>query len=77
MKGSTEKPFATVRNITISNLNIKCKSFGVMQGNPLDTVSSFIFKNITATSENPALKTKYKGVKAEKVTVNGKPLVIQ
>jgi len=77
MKGSTEKPFATVRNITISNLNIKCKSFGVMQGNPLDTVSSFIFKNSTVTSENPALKTKYKGVKVEKVTVNGKPLAIQ
>lgn len=48
-----------------------------MQGNPLDTVSSFIFKNSTVTSENPALKTKYKGVKVEKVTVNGKPLAIQ
>ena len=77
LAGSTEKPFATVRNITISNVNVKCKSFGVMQGNAPDTVSSVVFKNITATSENPELKTKYKGVKAEKVTVNGNPLVIQ
>ena len=77
LAGSTEKPFATVRNITISNVNVKCKSFGVMQGNAPDTVSSVVFKNITATSENPVLKTKYKGVKAEKVTVNGNPLVIQ
>ena len=77
LSGSTEKPFATVRNITISNVNVKCKSFGVMQGNAPDTVSSVVFKNITATSENPALKTKYKGVKVQKVTVNGSPLVIQ
>jgi hypothetical protein len=48
-----------------------------MQGNPLDTVSSVVFKNITATSENPVLQTKYRGVKAENVKVNGKPLVIQ
>jgi polygalacturonase len=77
MKGSTEKPFATVRNISISNLNVKCKSFGVMQGNASDTVTSVLFKDITATSDNPALRTKYEGVKAEKVTVNGRPLVMQ
>jgi polygalacturonase len=77
LAGSKEKPFATVRNITLSNISVKCKSFGVMQGNPSDTLSSFTFKNITAASENPALKTKYKGVKVEKVTVNGRPLVIQ
>lgn len=77
MAGSNEKPFATVRNSTISNLNIKCKSFGVMQGNPSDTVSNFVFRNITATSDNPTLRTKYKGVKIEKVTVNGKTLVTE
>ena len=77
MAGSAEKPFATVRNINILNVNVKCKSFGVMEGNSSDIVSSVVFKNITATSENPALKTKYQGVKVEKVTVNGRPLVIQ
>lgn len=77
MAGSNTKPFATVRNVTISKLNVQCKSFGVMQGNPLDVVSNFTFKNITATSISPALNTKYKGVKAEKVIVNGKPLVIE
>ena len=66
-----------MRNITLSNITVKCKNFGVMQGNPLDTVSSVIFKNITATADNPALRTKYKGVKVEKVIVNGRPVVMQ
>jgi polygalacturonase len=77
MAGSNAKPFGTVRNISFSNINVKCKSFGVMQGNPLDVVSSVSFKNITATCDEPALKSKYKGVKVEKVKVNGKPLVVQ
>lgn len=77
MGGSTEKPFATVRNITLSNINVQCKSFGDMEGNPADTVSTILFKNITATAEMPALKTKYSGIKAENVIVNGSPLVIK
>jgi polygalacturonase len=77
LAGSSAKPFGTVRNIRFSNINVKCKSFGVMQGNPPDTVSSVVFRNITATCDDPALKTKYKGVKVEKVTVNGKPLVVE
>lgn len=40
-------------------------------------LSSVVFKNISATCDDPALKTKYKTMKLEKVIVNGKPLVIQ
>jgi polygalacturonase len=77
MFGSTEKPFATVRNITFSNINVQCKSFGDMQGNPADKVADIIFREINATAESAALKTEYKGIKVEKVVVNGAPLVIK
>ena len=73
--GSTAKPFATVRNITFSNIKVECKSFGDMQGNPSDTVSKIVFKNIEATAATPGFRNKYTDVKMENVVVNGKPLV--
>jgi len=76
MAGTNEKPFGTIRNISFSNININCRSFGIMQGNPSDKVSGVVFKNIKATSNEPTLKTKYKGVKVEKVMVNGRALVV-
>lgn len=77
LKGTNEKPFGTVRNITISNVSVKCGSFGIMEGNPPDTVSNVYFRDITATAENPVLKSSYQGIKAENVMVNGAPLIIQ
>jgi len=77
MGGSTEKPFGTVRNITMSNIKVECKSFGDMQGNPADTVSNIVFKNIIATAESAELKSSYVGIKTENVMVNGVPLVIK
>jgi polygalacturonase len=76
MGGSTEKPFATVRNIRFSNINVQCKSVGEMEGNAADTVSNIVFKNITATAEAATLKTSYSGIKFENVTVNGVPFDI-
>ncbi len=77
MGGSTEKPFAKVRNIRFSNINVQCKSFGDMLGNPADTVENIVFRDITATAETPVLKTKYEGIQQERVIVNGAPLLIQ
>jgi hypothetical protein len=77
MGGSTAKPFATVRNISLTNINVQCKSFGEMEGNTADTVDNIVFKNITATAETPALKSKYAKIKVDNVIVNGAPLVIQ
>lgn len=71
MGGSKEKPFAVVRNISFSNINVQCNTVGTMQGNPADTVSNIIFKNTTATAEKAELKTNYTGIEFEKVTVNG------
>jgi polygalacturonase len=77
LAGTNSKPFGTARSITFSKINVKCRSFGIMDGNPSDTVSSVLFKNITAVADEPPLKTKYKGVKVQNVKVNGKPLVVQ
>ncbi|WP_205499793.1 glycoside hydrolase family 28 protein [Rufibacter psychrotolerans] len=76
MGGSTEKPFGTVRNITFNNINVQCKSLGVMEGNPSDVVQDIVFRNVKATAENPTLKNKYPGVKMDNVTVNGTELVL-
>jgi polygalacturonase len=69
--GSTEKPFATVRNITFSNLNVECKTLGEMEGNPSDTVTNILFKDINTKAGTATLKTKYSGIKFENVKVNG------
>ena len=76
LAGSTEKPYAIVRNITLSNITVKCKQFGTIDGNPADSISSILLRNITATAETPALKNRYPGIKAENVIVNGSSLVI-
>jgi polygalacturonase len=77
MAGSTEKPFATVRNITMKNIKVQCNSFGDMEGNPSDTVSAILFKDIDTTTKTPALKTKYTDIKVENVMVNGAPLAMK
>jgi polygalacturonase len=77
MEGSTEKPRGIVRNISISNLNVQCNRFGVMEGNPADSVSDVRFKDMKVTAQVAALKTKYKDIKTENVLINGNPLVIE
>ncbi len=78
LKGSTEKPFGNVRNITLSNIDMQCNRVGDIKGNPGDKVSDILFKNITVKASSPALKTNnYPNIKTENVIVNGAPLVIQ
>ena len=74
MAGSTEKPFGTIRNITVSNVKVKVKQFAVLNGNPTDKVSNITFKNVQATAETADFPNKYLDVKFEKVTLNGAPL---
>lgn len=76
MEGSTEKPFGIVRNISFSNMKVNCKTVADIEGNANDQVSGILFSNIEATAETPLLKTKYPGVKTDKVIVNGKPVTI-
>jgi hypothetical protein len=77
MGGSTEKPFANVRNIAFSNINVECKSLGEMEGNATDTVSNIVFRDIQAKAEKATLKTKYTGIKFENVVVNGVAFVVK
>jgi polygalacturonase len=76
LDGSTEKPFGTIRNITMSNIQVTAVKFGETLGNPNDVVKNFILKDITVTTENPVLKSKYPDIKIKNVIVNGKPLVM-
>jgi Endopolygalacturonase len=77
LEGSNEKPYGIVRNISFTNIKVNCKSPGEIQGNPADSVSNILFKNIKATAETDTLKTKYPDIKMENVVVNGKPLVLK
>lgn len=77
LNGSTEKPYGIVRNITFSNINVTCKKFGDMEGNPADQVSIISFKNVKAIAETSGFKTKYTNIKLENVLVNGVALTTQ
>jgi polygalacturonase len=77
LEGSGDKPYGTVRNITFSNIDVTCKSVGEIQGNASDSVSNIVFRNVNAKAEQEGLKTEYKGIRMEKVMVNGKALVVE
>lgn len=74
LAGSGAKPFGVIKNIKFSNIKVRSSKFGEMQGNPLDQVSAFSFKNVAVITPNPILKNKYKDVKFENVVVNGAPI---
>ncbi|MFC3560542.1 glycoside hydrolase family 28 protein [Pedobacter jamesrossensis] len=71
---SNEKPFGTVKNISISNINVSCQNLGYIQGNKQDLVSGIRIKNIKAVSKSNSFNTKYSDVKFENIVVNGKLL---
>lgn len=74
LEGKDVKPVGIVRNIKLSNINVKCEVFAEIKGNPNDKISNFVFENVTATAVDPTLKSEYKGIKLKNVVVNGKPL---
>jgi polygalacturonase len=78
LKDSTAKPFAIVRNINFSNINVQCNRLGDIKGNPSDKISDISFKNITANAATPTLQTNnYPNIRTENVVVNGSPFVIK
>ena len=76
LAGSEEKPYGILRNVRVSNINVKCNSFGSMKGNPSDQVSDVVFSNINATAEKPGFNSAYADVKLNNVVINGQPLVL-
>lgn len=75
LEGTNEKPVGIVRNITLSNIQVKCNSFAEIKGNPNDKISNIVFENIIATAIDPTLKSEYKSIKIKNVIVNDKPLI--
>jgi len=76
LAGSVEKPFGTIRNITMKNIKVESTKFGEMNGNPLDKLTNFTFQDIQVITKNAVLKNIYNDVKLENVMVNGAPLVV-
>lgn len=76
LNGSTEKPVGILRNVKVSNINVKCRSFGAMKGNASDQVSNVVFSNINATADKSGFSTAYSDIKLDNVVVNGEPLVL-
>lgn len=72
LEGSNEKPFGTVKNITIENVDVDCRSFGTIAGNPNDVVSNVLLKNIKIKAEDAKFVCEYPQVKFENVVINGK-----
>lgn len=77
LKGSVEKPFGTVRNITFSNINVKCNRLGNIKGNSTDTISAILFKDMKITASKASLESIYKDITFDNVTVNGTPFEIK
>ncbi len=73
MEGYKGKPYGIVKNITLSNIKMKCDSFGTIEGNTLDKVDNILLKDMDITAKDPVLKTKYIGVKVSNVKVNNLP----
>jgi polygalacturonase len=74
LAGSAEKPFGTIRNIRISNVNVQAREFALLAGNPTDKVSNIVFKNVTATSPKSTFTNKYPSIVFDNVTLNGAPV---
>ncbi|MFT3751806.1 MAG: glycosyl hydrolase family 28 protein [Paludibacter sp.] len=74
LEGSSEKPYGIIRNIRMENIKVKCNKLGEMAGNPNDSVSNIVFKNISVTATKNDFKNNYKDVKFEKVFINGNVL---
>lgn len=74
LKDRKDPPFALVKNISFTNINITCDRIGDVDGNPNDVVENIIFKDCNIkTLVNDKINTKYYGVIVfDNVVVNDK-----
>ncbi len=71
LEGSDERPAGIVRNILIQNVDVDCRSLGIIAGNPSDKVSDITLRDINVRAQNPDFTCEYPAVKFENVTING------
>jgi polygalacturonase len=76
-EGSLENPVGIVRNIKMSNINVKCSRFGDMDETPKDNISNIVFKDMNLTSGTNTFESTYKNIIFENVKTNGVPIVIK
>ncbi|MDE6126008.1 MAG: right-handed parallel beta-helix repeat-containing protein [Muribaculaceae bacterium] len=74
LENSGEEPSAVVRNILMENIDVECRTFGTIAGNPADKVSNFVLRDIKAQAEDPTFTCVYPEVVLENVSLNGKKL---
>lgn len=71
LEGSDECPTGIVRNITVKNVDVDCRSLGIIAGNPGDKVSDFLIKDVKVNARNPEFTCEYPQVVFDNVIVNG------
>ena len=75
LEGTGEKPYGTVRNIIIKDVDVDCINFGRMNGNANDKVSNITLHNIKAKAQKGGFINMYKeATKLKDVKINNKKL---
>jgi len=78
LQGTKEKPYAIVRNISFSNIDMQTSEVGTIKGNPTDKISNISFKDVKLKSETPKMyMNDYPGIRVENVVVNGVPFKLK
>lgn len=77
MEGTAVKPYGTVRNITLRNINVEADKVGDVIGNTTDKVSNIVLENVIVKAVKPVMNTNHKDkIVAKNVVVNGGQLVM-
>lgn len=72
LEGLNEKPYGTISNVTVRNIDIKASSLGIIAANEDDTVENFVLENVTVKAPSRILRCNYPdGVRLVNVLVNG------
>lgn len=71
---SASRPFGTVKNIIISNVDVACDNLVHLEGNQNDKVSEISFENIKATAKSTSYKNKYPELRSVNVVLNNKQI---
>jgi len=73
LKGRKDVPISYSENITMRNIELKCRIFFDVAITENDRLSSFAFENLTIEAENDVFKKDVvQGFKVNNVIVNGK-----
>lgn len=76
LEGTNEHPVGLIRNITMRDIDVTCKSLGVIAANPDDTVENFRLERVHAKAQSDIFRCNYPTVTLTDVTVNGKAPVV-